>query len=162
MPDKSLLTLWDDVRGKTLSMLDGVSDVASLWAPTGLYNSIRWHAGHCYVVVEWLCAEAIGIEPVAPEGWFKLFSWESRPQQVASEEWPSMASIVERLTAQKGRLHATFARLSEAQLDAPLPGSRHQSVRRKILHALHDEACHCGEIWLLRKMLAHQARRRGN
>ena len=35
--------------------------------------------------------------------------------------------------------------------------SRHQTVRRKIVHAIHDEACHSGEIWLLRKMFARQS-----
>ncbi|HXY35308.1 MAG TPA: DinB family protein [Planctomycetaceae bacterium] len=161
MSDKSLLTLWDEVRGKTLAVLGGVSEQASLWAPPGLHNSIRWHAGHCYVMVERLCASAIGNEPVAPEGWIELFSWDSRPQDVAPEQWPALQSIVEQLVSQHRRLHATFARLTDDELEVALPASRHQTVRRKIIHALHDEACHCGEMWLLRKMLVQKSKRRG-
>jgi hypothetical protein len=157
MSDQTLLTLLDEIRGKTLAVLEGVNEEESRWVPSGLQNSIRWHAGHCYIVVEWLCADAVGIEPVAPDGWFELFSWESRPQTVQADCWPALALIAEQLISQRERLLFTFSRLTEAQLDVALPARRHQSVRREIVHALHDEACHCGEIWLLRKLLTRRS-----
>ncbi len=157
MHDPTLLTLFDQVRGKTLAVLDGVGDAESFWTPAGLCNSIRWHAGHCYVVVEWLCAQAISLTPVAPDGWFQLFSWESRPQEIPAERWPALPLVVEQLVAQHKRLRAAFGALTDEQLNRTLPESRHQSVRGKIVHAIHDEACHSGEMWLLRKMLARGA-----
>jgi hypothetical protein len=157
MPDKTLLTLWEEVRGKTLAVLEGVSEADSLWAPAGLHNSIRWHAGHCCTMVEWLCADAAGCAPLALEGWFQLFGWESRPATIRADRWPPLATIVQELTAQRERLRDRFARLSESDLDNVRHASRHQSVRRQIVHAIHDEGCHCGEIWLLRKLLARRA-----
>jgi hypothetical protein len=49
--------------------------------------------------------------------------------------------------------------LNPAQLDQPSASHPDDSVRRAIIHALHDEACHCGEIHLLRKLRAVHKRR---
>src|SRR5437868_3505521 len=43
MPDASLLLLLDEVRGKTLRILDAAPDGYALWAPAGLQNHILWH-----------------------------------------------------------------------------------------------------------------------
>jgi hypothetical protein len=43
--------------------------------------------------------------------------------------------------------------LSDEQLARALPGRGNHTARYAIIHALHDEACHSGEIWLLRKMI---------
>jgi hypothetical protein len=154
MSDLTLVTLFDQVREKTLRVIDGVSDEESLWTPAGLDNSIRWHAGHCYVVVEWLCAQALGADPTALPGWFETFGWDSNPRQIRRDDWPQLAILVQQLNVQHLRLRTQFAQLHESQLDAVLPQSRHLTVRGKIVHAIHDEACHCGEMWLLRKMIA--------
>jgi hypothetical protein len=45
MSDSTLLTLYDEVRGKTLELLAGVGERESLRSPPRLHNSIRWHAG---------------------------------------------------------------------------------------------------------------------
>jgi hypothetical protein len=156
MSDQTLLTLLEEVRDKTLAVLQGVSEEDSLWVPSGLQNSIRWHAGHCYIVVEWLCADAVGFERIVPDGWFELFSWDSRPQTVGADRWPTLALIAEQLISQRERLRDVFSRLIQTELDVALPARRHQSVRRQIVHALHDEACHCGEMWLLRKLLTRR------
>ena len=46
MADESLILLGKEVRGKTLRLLEGVSDTDARWVPPGLDNSIVWHAGH--------------------------------------------------------------------------------------------------------------------
>jgi hypothetical protein len=152
MPDPSLLMLLDEVRGKTLEVLAGVTDRQARWAPTGLQNTILWHAGHSYVATECLTMEAVGREPQLPAGWFETFSWESRPGKVSADRWPMLADVLAQLRAQHARLRAVIAELTEDQLDSPLRERPDTSVRYRILHALHDEACHTGEIWLLRKM----------
>ena len=43
--------------------------------------------------------------------------------------------------------------LSPEQLDAPEPANPERTVRYAIVHGLHDEARHSGEISLLRKMM---------
>jgi hypothetical protein len=152
MADQSLLMLLDEVRGKTLQVLEGVSADEARWAPPGLQNTILWHAGHSYVVVEWLAMTALGQPPVAPPGWFEIFSWESRPSEVPSHKWPTLAAVVAELESQRKRLRTTIGDLTEQQLDGASRRNAERTVRYHILHGLHDEARHSGEISLLRKV----------
>lgn len=153
MADATLLLLLDEIRGKTLKVLDGLDDVHARWAPPGLQNSCLWHAGHAYVVVEYLTARALGASPIIPDGWMKTFSWESNPAHVSPEQWPSLKRIVEALREQHARLRETITGLTAVQLDAPEPSNPAHTVRWGIMHGLHDEARHSGEISLLRKLM---------
>jgi hypothetical protein len=45
-----------------------------------------------------------------------------------------------------------LAETTEDRLAAPTSGGPDRTVRFSVVHGLHDEACHCGEILLLRKM----------
>ena len=152
MADVSLLLLLDEIRTKTLKRLEGLTDTQARWVPTGLHNSILRHAGHAYVVVEALAGRGLGFEPNYPHDWFTMFSWESKPAEVSSDRWPALAEVVARLHEQKDRLHALISECSEPHLDAPCSARPEKSNRYEILHGLHDEACHSGEIWLLRKL----------
>ncbi len=152
-PEKTLLLLLDDVRGKTLRDLEGLDEIHARWAPPGLQNSCLWHAGHAYVVVEFLTMRSLGREPKLPENWLKMFSWESNPAHVSPEHWPPLAAVVAELIAQRDRLHGVIAALTADQLDAREVTNPEQTVRYAILHGLHDEARHSGEIALLRKLM---------
>lgn len=152
MADQSLLVLFQEVRGKTLELLRGLSESHAGWTPPGLHNTILWHAGHCYVVVEWIVMQALGREPTAPDGWFELFSWESRPAETPPDRWPTLAEVVVQIESQYPRLRQLFGDLTDEQLARAASGRRDRTVRTALLHALHDEACHGGEIWLLRKL----------
>lgn len=154
MPDQTLLLLLNDVRRKTLELLTGVSDRQARWAPPGLDNTILWHAGHSYILLEWLTAQALGREPQSPDGWFEMFSWQSRPETVPPDRWPPLQDVVRQLQHQHERLGAVIAVLTDEQLDEPVAGRLGHTARSFIVHALHDEACHGGEIWLLLKLLA--------
>ena len=152
MPDQSLMLLLDEVRGRTLRALDSVSPDMAHWAPPGLQNTILWHAGHSYFLLEWLTMKALGRTPDIPDGWYDTFSWDSRPGQVPSGRWPSLTDVVQRLQNQHERMSRIIGELSAEQLNQPAAGYRDRTVRYAILHALHDEACHSGEMSLLRKM----------
>ena len=154
MPDASLLLLLDEVRGKTLRILEAAPAEFGLWAPPGLRNHITWHAGHAYVVVESLAMRALGRPPVLPDGWFAMFSWDSDPARVPRDRWPPLGEIIARLREQRARLKRILAGLTDSALEAPAAGSPSRSVRYAILHGLHDEACHSGEMYLLLKMQA--------
>ena len=158
MPDDTLFLLLDEVRGKTLRILDAAPAESALWAPPGLHNHVLWHAGHAYVVVEMLTLGALGRAPEIPDGWFELFSWESRPARVPADRWPSLGEVVAQLRTQHARLSRIISGLSGEQLDRPSARNPDRSVRSSILHGLHDEAGHGGEAYLLLKM---QARSRG-
>lgn len=155
MADDSLLLLATEVRGKTLRLLDGVGDETARFAPAGLDNSVLWHAGHALVVVEHLgVMPATGGLPAYPPAWFDTFSWTSRPAAVTS--WPALGEVVAALTDQLSRLTTAIAALSPPQLDQVVDPRRNRTLRYSILHGLHDEAGHQGEIWLLRKLHGRQ------
>ncbi len=86
MPDQTLLLLLDEVRGKTLLILDATPAEFTLRAPPGLGNHILWYGGQSYVVVESLAMRALGRPPEIPEGRFEMFSWDSRPALVSPEQ----------------------------------------------------------------------------
>ena len=157
MFDQSLLLLLDEVRGKTLRLLQDVTEKDARWFPPGLHNHILWHAGHSYVLVKSLAMEAVGQQPEIPGGWFNMFSWKSDPARVAPDRWPPLAQVVVQLTEQHLRLRQVIEGLNDEQLSSPVPGKGNRSVRSTILHGLHDEACHSGEIWLLRKLICSLA-----
>ena len=152
MPDETLLSMFDEVRSTTLQMLTGVDDEAARWHPPKLSNSILWHAGHAYAVVEWLTMQSLGRTPESPVGWFEAFGWDSRPAEVSPESWPKLETVVQLLCSQHVRLRSLLATLSEVELSQPSVEWPDRSVRQMILHALQDEASHKGEIWLLRKL----------
>lgn len=152
MADETLSLLLKDVRGKTLRILDDVTEGQARFAPPGLHNTILWHAGHSLIVVEHLgVSPATGKPPVYPEGWFDKFSWKSQPATV--KDWPALAEVKAKLVDQAERLAAAINGLSEAQLKAPSGDpAKGRNLRWSILHGLHDEAGHQGEMWLLKKL----------
>lgn len=153
MTENPLVLLLDEVRGKTLRILDGLTDAQAHWAPPHLHNSILWHAGHSYIVVEWLTMNGLGRSPEAPEGWFDLFSWDSHPSLTPPDQWPPLHSVVSALRDQHRQLLALFPELTDADLDRTSEtGGGTRSARSAIIHGLHDEACHSGEMMLLRKL----------
>jgi hypothetical protein len=83
-----------------------------------------------------------------------MFSWDSWPSQVAADRWPPLAEVASRLHEQLRRMRSVIGELSDKQLDQPSARNPEKTVRYDIVHALHDEACHCGEIHLLRKLRA--------
>jgi hypothetical protein len=152
MSDRSLVILLDEVRGKTLRLLEGVGEEEARWTPPGLKNHILWHSGHSYLLVEWLSMRAIRQDPRIPEQWFEFFSWESDPAQIPPDWWPPLERVASELKLQHMRVRHTIEGLSAERLSEPDPHHPNHTIRFAILHGLHDEACHTGEIWLLRKL----------
>ena len=153
--NETLLTLATEVRTKTLWLLDGVDDDIAHFAAPGLANSILWHSGHALVVVEHLAvAPATGQSPQLTDGWFEIFGWDSKPLTV--KHWPAIADVKEALREQLPRLTAAITALSSARLAQVIDQANGTTLHYDILHALHDEANHQGEMWILRKMHAKQ------
>lgn len=153
MADATLLEMLKEVRWKTLKLLEGVDDVqARFTGAEGLNNSILWHAGHALIVVEQLgLVNAAGLKPEWPEGWFEKFSWSSKPGLVT--EWPRVEEVVAKLKDQRDRLAKAIEGLSAERLDTVIGAApRNRTVRGEIVHGLHDEAQHQGEMYLLKKL----------
>src|SRR6059058_4070450 len=110
--DQTLMMLLKDVRGKTLRILEGVSDEQARFAAPGLQNSILWQAGHALVVVEHLGVAAIsGNAPSYPNGWFEKFSWQSKPATVT--DWPSLDEVRGQLNEQLTKLSGLIEQTSQ-------------------------------------------------
>ena len=153
MADETLLLLAKEIRGKTLKLLDGVDDRQAQFAAPGLNNTILWQAGHALIVVEHLgVMPATGKSPAYPPDWWDKFSWQSKPATVTS--WPTVEQVRSALRDQLQRLLAAIEPLSEQQLSQVVDPARNRTLRYSILHGLHDEAGHQGEMYLLKKMYA--------
>ncbi len=152
MSDATLMELVKEVRWKTLKLLETVDEPMSRFTPAGLNNTILWHAGHALVVVEQLgFVNTTGAVPQYPPAWFDKFSWKSTPATVT--QWPTLAEVVSQLTSQRTRLMAFVESLSPEQLDKVIgEAPRNRTFRGMIVHALHDEANHQGEIHMLKKL----------
>jgi hypothetical protein len=150
----SLQLVVEEIRGKTLKLLAEACDNELLWAPPGLSNHILWHAGHAL----WL-GDLLGIEPITgvrelPPGWSATFGQNCRPVRETTT-WPARDEIRERLESQKNRLIEEVGKLSKKDLCQP-PRSQKLGTERTlgylIVHGMHDEANHQGEMRLLLKM----------
>src|SRR5207253_6335205 len=101
-------------------------------------------------------AAATGRPASLPDGWTDLFSSKSRPTR--DTKFPALAQIIEALRNQLERLVSAIDPLTPQQLAVMIDPARNRTVRYNILHGLHDEANHQGEMWLLRKLQQTPAR----
>jgi hypothetical protein len=58
-------------------------------------------------VVESLTLGALGRTPQIPDGWFTMFSWESRPARVPPDRWPPLGEVPARRDARRLRCDAS-------------------------------------------------------
>src|SRR5438093_633696 len=132
MPDKCLLLLLDEVRAKTLRILSSVPAEYARWAPARLQNTILWHAGHAFVLVEVLTMKSLERSSLIPDGWYEIFSSESHPALVPSDRWPLLSEVIHQLESQHKRLRTIIGELSEEQLDRPSASNPKRTVRSAI------------------------------
>jgi hypothetical protein len=155
-----LQALAAEVRGKTLRLLGAARDDELTWAPAGTSNHILWHAGHGLWLQDALCIRRVTGHSELPPGWAEAFGMGSRPA-LRREPWPPRDVVLGLLREQLSRLMAVLGGLTDADLDALPPFAAGRDRRRLgacVLHGLHDEANHQGEMYLLLKA---QRRRRG-
>jgi hypothetical protein len=152
----ALLILLDEIRKKTLMILDAAPEDALLFAPKGTQNHIAWHAGH----VLWI-GDVLTIEPTTgkrelPLEWETKFGMNCTPPS-QTKDWPPKISLLAMLCEQHKRLRQIIAQLGDDELSrAPKIFGGPKPLAYYITHGLHDEANHQGEMYLLLKM--HRAR----
>ncbi len=143
-----------EVRTKTLQVLQWARPHECLWAPPGTANHILWHAGHSLWVEDALCIKLVAGKSELPAGWGEMFQMGSRPAG-QTKPWPGRDELYRQLKAQLARLLELTGGLTHEQLDA-LPPHAHpgdeRTLGQSILHGLHDEANHQGEMYLLVKI----------
>lgn len=139
------------IRGFTCGMLEKTNPDWITWAPDGTSNHMLWHAGHAIWVQDLLCIQKLTGKSELDESWGKKFGMDCEP--VASQnEWPSLAEMQNALSEQQSRLHEVIEAMTPQQLVIEAENDR--DLVGGIIHGLHDEAKHHGEMYLLHKLCA--------
>ncbi len=149
-----LCDLARQVRECTLDLLLGAADTELLWAPRGTSNHILWHAGHALWLQDKLCLEPLTKKSELPKGWETRFGMHCRPV-ASTKDWPGRDEVARLLMLQLQRMLAVLRETPAERLVIPEGSARY--LAGTILHGLHDEARHQGEMYLLLKL----ARARG-
>jgi len=135
-------------------LLQAANPAELTWTPPGTSNHILWHAGHALWVEDALCIQLVTGASELPLDWNAIFRMGSRPASW-KKPWPAKEELLSALSAQRTRLLYLIGSLRDAQLDCqpPFPHAGDpRTLGESILHGLHDEANHQGEMYLLLKM----------
>ena len=144
------------VRGTTLDFLHNVPAEWLLWAPPGTSNHILWHAGHALWAQDVLCVEPLTGASELPAGWADKFGMNCRPV-AKTVNWPDRAELWRLLSTQLDRLVDLFAEHEDRLTHIGPNAEAGQNLTRGIIHGLHDEARHQGEMYLLMKLRRYEA-----
>ncbi len=150
-----LIELARQVRGDTLQVLDTAQASWLTWSPKGTSNHILWHAGHAVWLQDLLCVELLTGRSELPEGWAAMFGASSQPGTI--KEWPSRDDVRSRLQTQLDRvLKLLEGTADDLLLRTPTKFRDTRTNLGWIIHGLHDEAKHNGEMYLLCKLCRHR------
>ena len=145
------------VRGDTLQVLAAANTDWLTWAPPGTSNHILWHAGHGLWLQDVLCVELLTGISELPPGWADTFGMNCRPPDQTAE-WISRAELANLLERQLLRVLELLATTTDRQLaETADPTRGPATVSARIIHGFHDEAKHCGEMYLLWKLCRAKA-----
>lgn len=136
------------IRSFTIELVAVDNPEMFLWSPAGTSNHMIWHAGHALWVQDALCVKPLTGKSELPDGWAQQFGQDCDP--VASQtDWPDGTHVQDLLREQQGRLIELVSDMRDDQLvvDAGIPGD----LVGGIIHGLHDEGRHQGEMYLLLK-----------
>lgn len=152
----TLQELARQVRRDTLEILLAAEPTWLTYAPPGTSNHILWHAGHALWVVDLLGIELLAGRSELPPGWAETFGMNCRPLK-QTKQWPDRDELVALLQRQLQRIVELVAEATDEQLAQPADLTRGPaSIAARIIHGLHDEAKHCGEMHLLWKLCRAQ------
>jgi hypothetical protein len=148
----TLQELASQVRRDTLQILDAAEPTWLTYAPPGTSNHILWHAGHALWLQDVLCVRLLVGHGELPAGWAERFGENSQPLN-QTVDWPTRDVLGELLRGQLRRVIELLADTSDEQLVQPADQDRGTAaISDHIIHGLHDEAKHSGEMYLILKL----------
>jgi hypothetical protein len=147
--------LAEEVRTKTIRLLEDTPERAMLWAPAGTSNHILWHAGHALWLGDVTCLEPLLGQSKLPGAWADSFGAKCRPVS-QTKTWPAKALVVSALRAQLRAILSEVGKATDELLDEIASPTSKITLARRIIHGLHDEANHQGEMYLLQKLYQAQ------
>jgi uncharacterized damage-inducible protein DinB len=158
MNGSKLMEQLQDVRQRTLSVVENLSDAQLDVVPPGFRNSIRWNLGHVFVSQEKMVFTLAGEENKSPEGYISLFAGGTAPSmwEESSIAIPTLEEITTCLRDQPGRIQEQFAGRLGDPLAEPFKaatGIVFATVEEVIHFSIYHEGLHTGVIMSLKKML---------
>lgn len=141
------------VRGTTVRILEEAPEDWLLWVPPGTSNHITWHAGHSLCAQDVLCVEPLSGSSELPPGWIEKFGMNSKPAETL--DWPDRVELLQLLNTQLDRLIGLFDEHATRLTQIGPNRDDGWDLTRGVIHALHDEARHQGEMRLLMKLRRH-------
>ena len=145
-----LCELARQVRGTTVQILEDVPVDWLLWTPPATSNHITWHAGHSLSAQDVLCVKPLSGSSELPSGWLEKFGMNSSPAE--TQNWPDRSELLQLLTTQLDRMIELFDFHSIRLTQIGPNRDDGWDLTRGVIHALHDEARHQGEMRLLVKL----------
>ena len=140
------------VRRDTLKILDAAEPNWLTYAPPGTSNHILWHAGHALWLQDVLCVQLLTGHDELPVGWSEKFGMDCRTVS-QTKDWPSRDELRELLQGQLRRVLQLMANTTNERLTQTADSSRGTAtIADRIIHGLHDEAKHSGEMYLIFKL----------
>ena len=147
-----LKDLANQVRRGTIRLLEDAPESALLFAPPATSNHIIWHAGHAVWLQDRLCIGLLSGTNELDEEWDATFGMNCRPV-AETMTWPDRDALLQKLRDQHQSILNVLDAASEADFDrVAAPERGPLTVSQRIVHGFHDEAKHCGEMYLLIKM----------
>jgi hypothetical protein len=149
---ETLQELARQVRRDTLQILNAAEPAWLTYAPPGTANHILWHAGHALWLQDLLCIQLLTGKGELPPDWARMFGMNCDPVSQTTH-WPGRHELSELLQRQLQRILELLAAASDEQLATvanPVRGPA--MIAQRIIHGLHDEAKHSGEMYLLLKL----------
>ncbi|MFX3635633.1 MAG: DinB family protein [Candidatus Pristimantibacillus sp.] len=148
----------DFVRGQTLKAMEGVTEEIADQIPEGFRNSLRWHFGHIYVVLERFAFHFIGIPQHLPEGFKEQFENGTSPLVTpASIPAPSLEELKSLLQEQVGRIREALAHRMHEKIDPPYitsAGMILDTPEQFLSFNLYHEGMHFGIIKVYKRLLS--------
>lgn len=147
------------IRGFTRQLLNATDPEWVLFAPAGTSNHMLWHAGHAIWVQDKLCVQRLVGKSELPGEWGAKFGMDC--QSVAKQkDWPTLHLVQQMLAGQETRLLDLLDKMTPEQL--VVDPANDKDLVGGIIHGLHDEAKHQGEMYLLHKLCASQPNVKSN
>ena len=140
------------VRTDTRRMLAAARPEWLTWAPPGTSNHLLWHAGHALWLGDVLGVQLLTGRSELADGWAEMFGMDCLPVK-ERRTWPARGDLDQLLGRQLERLVQLLGQADEGRLWQPRHGD---TLAGRIIHGLHDEAKHQGEMYLLLKMCRAQ------
>lgn len=145
------------VRGQVLKQLQGVTEETADRIPDGFRNSIRWNAGHIYVVLERYAFLYTGLPLHLPEGFKEQFEFNTSPlTRPDGVRVPTLPELEQLMSGQLGRIQEALGdRLSErlANPYTTSTGMTLETPEQFLSFNLYHEGMHMSVIKLYKKLL---------